>query len=96
MKWFDDNLSAYFVLSPTLFNLRSSINLIPFFLHFKGNLKCDENPTHYRSPRQYIDICQSRLLNGTPEYPHDQVYELIFAKALESYYAMKKNNNQVI
>ncbi|CAF1416843.1 unnamed protein product [Rotaria magnacalcarata] len=63
--------------------------------HSSGNIKPDENPTYYRSPRQYIDICQSRILNGTPNYPHDQVYELIFAKALESYYEIKNNNNQV-
>ncbi len=56
-----------------------------------GNIKPDENPTHYRSPRQYIDMCQSRILNGV----HDQVYELVFAKALESYYEIKQNNNQV-
>lgn len=60
-----------------------------------GNIKPDENPTYYRSPRQYIDICLSRILNATPEHPHDQVYELIFAKALESYYNIKNNNNQV-
>jgi hypothetical protein len=58
---------------------------------FLGNIKPDENPTHYRSPRQYIDMCQSRILSSTPE----QVYELVFAKALESYYEIKQNNNQV-
>lgn len=62
---------------------------------FLGNIKPDENPTHYRSPRQYIDMCQSRILSGTPEQPHEQVYELVFAKALESYYEIKQNNNQV-
>ncbi|CAF1056322.1 unnamed protein product [Adineta ricciae] len=59
--------------------------------HSSGNIKPDENPTHYRSPRQYIDMCQSRILNTTPE----QVFELVFAKALESYYEIKQNNNQV-
>ncbi|CAF1248728.1 unnamed protein product [Rotaria sordida] len=63
--------------------------------HSSGNIKSGENPTYYRSPRQYIDICHSRILNGTPEHPHDQIYELIFAKALESYYEIKHNNNQV-
>jgi phosphoethanolamine N-methyltransferase len=62
---------------------------------FIGNIKPDENPTHYRSPRQYIDMCQSRILSGTSEQPHEQVYELVFAKALESYYEIKHNNNQV-
>lgn len=59
--------------------------------HSSGNIKPDENPTHYRSPRQYIDIVQSRILKGQTE----QVYQLVFAKALESYYEIKKNNNQV-
>ncbi|UJR30707.1 hypothetical protein I4U23_018227 [Adineta vaga] len=59
--------------------------------HSSGNIKPDENPTHYRSPRQYIDMCQSRILSSTPE----QVFELVFAKALESYYEIKQNNNQV-
>jgi phosphoethanolamine N-methyltransferase len=59
---------------------------------FIGNIKPDENPTHYRSPRQYIDMCQSRILS---DQPHEQVYELVFAKALESYYEIKQNNNQV-
>lgn len=63
--------------------------------HSSGNIKPDENPTHYRSPRQYIDMCQSRMLTSTPDQPHEQVYELVFAKALESYYEIKKNNNQV-
>lgn len=36
-------------------------------------------------------MCQSRILKGSTE----QVYELVFAKALESYYEIKKNNNQV-
>ena len=36
-------------------------------------------------------MCQSRILNTTPE----QVFELVFAKALESYYEIKQNNNQV-
>ncbi len=71
-----------------------SINLILIF-DFIGNIKPDENPTHYRSPRQYIDMCQSRILSGTSEQPHEQVYELVFAKALESYYEIKNNNNQV-
>lgn len=63
--------------------------------HSSGNIKPSENPTNYRSPRGYIDICQSRLLHATPEYSHEQVYELVFAKALESYYEIKRNNNQV-
>ena len=73
--------------STSSFDLHSNISL--------GNIKPDENPTHYRSPRQYIDMCQSRIVSGTPEQPHEQVYELIFAKALESYYDIKQNNNQV-
>ena len=40
-------------------------------------------------------MCQSRMLTSTPDQPHEQVYELVFAKALESYYEIKKNNNQV-
>ena len=36
-------------------------------------------------------MCQSRILSSIPE----QVYELVFAKALESYYEIKQNNNQV-
>jgi hypothetical protein len=60
-----------------------------------GNIKPAENPTHYRSPRQYIDMCQSRMLSSTSEEAHEQVYELVFAKALESYYEIKNNNNQV-
>jgi hypothetical protein len=60
-----------------------------------GNIKPDENPTHYRSPRQYIDMCQSRILSSTSEQVHEQVYELVFAKALESYYEIKQNTNQV-
>jgi phosphoethanolamine N-methyltransferase len=36
-------------------------------------------------------MCHSRILNDV----HDQVYELVFAKALESYYEIKQNNNQV-
>lgn len=63
----------------------------PAHISSVGNIKPDENPTHYRSPRQYIDMCQSRILNG----PTEQVYELVSAKALESYYEIKKNNNQV-
>ena len=63
----------------------------PVHIGSVGNIKPDENPTHYRSPRQYIDMCQSRILNGQTE----QVYELVSAKALESYYEIKKNNNQV-
>ncbi|CAF0963893.1 unnamed protein product [Adineta steineri] len=59
--------------------------------HSSGNIKSGENPTHYRSPRQYIDMCQSRILSSSPE----QVFELVFAKALESYYEIKQNNNQV-
>ena len=62
-----------------------------YLFDFIGNIKPDENPTHYRSPRQYIDMCQSRILSSSPE----QVYELVFAKALESYYEIKQNNNQV-
>lgn len=68
---------------------------ICFSFFIIGNIKPDENPTYYRSPRQYIDMCQSRILSGTPEQPHEQVYELVFAKALESYYEIKNNNNQV-
>jgi phosphoethanolamine N-methyltransferase len=63
--------------------------------HSSGNIKPAENPTHYRSPRQYIDMCQSRMLSSTSEEAHEQVYELVFAKALESYYEIKNNNNQV-
>jgi len=40
-------------------------------------------------------MCQSRILSGTSEQPNEQVYELVFAKALESYYEIKNNNNQV-
>ncbi|CAF0735147.1 unnamed protein product [Didymodactylos carnosus] len=62
--------------------------------HSSGDIKPEENPTHYRSPRHYIDVAQSRVLqedkNQEPE-----VYELVFAKALESYYEIKNNNNQV-
>lgn len=67
------------------------ITFSPVHISSVGNIKPDENPTHYRSPRQYIDMCQSRILNG----PTEQVYELVSAKALESYYEIKKNNNQV-
>ena len=66
-----------------------------FLLNFLGNIKPAENPTHYRSPRQYIDMCQSRILSTPSEQVHEQVYELVFAKALESYYEIKQNNNQV-
>ncbi len=75
------------------FNYKFPMNSI--FLILTGNIKPDENPTHYRSPRQYIDMCHSRILSSTIEQPLEQVYELGFAKALESYYEIKQNNNQV-
>ena len=75
-------------------NSSCSMNFIFCFIVI-GNIKPDENPTHYRSPRQYIDMCQSRILNSTPAQPLEQVYELVFAKALESYYEIKQNTNQV-
>ncbi len=40
-------------------------------------------------------MCHSRILSSTTEQPQEQVYELGFAKALESYYEIKQNNNQV-
>ncbi len=40
-------------------------------------------------------MCHSRILSSTIEQPLEQVYELGFAKALESYYEIKQNNNQV-
>lgn len=91
-------MEHYFFVNHVFIHRVDSISIIIhsiFIRILSGNIKPDENPTHYRSPRQYIDMCQSRIVSGTTEQPNEQVYELIFAKALESYYEIKQNNNQV-
>ena len=92
LSWLKPNGTLFF--RESCFHSSGSIERRRFdaFFHSSlssGNIKPEENPTHYRSPRQYIDIVQSRILKGETE----QVYQLVFAKALESYYEIKKNNN---
>ena len=58
-----------------------------------GDIKRDENPTHYRNPRDYFAIFDG-VQRQLPDGRHAH-FELVSCKCVDTYVRIKKNQNQI-
>ena len=62
--------------------------------HQSGNKKRGENPTEYRTPMQYVQLCESVQEEDTLNAGKFYVLNPIFGKSVEAYITHKNNKNQ--
>lgn len=62
--------------------------------HQSGNKKRGNNPTEYRTPMHYVELCESVEQEDDSNPGISYVFQAIFGRSIEAYITEKNNKNQ--